>query len=33
VPNGSYVLKVRVTGLKDLYSSGTTCNIDRVLIQ
>ena len=33
VPNGSYLLKVRVTGLKDLYSSGTTCNIDRVLIQ
>jgi Glycosyl hydrolases family 43 len=33
LPNGSYVLKVRVTGLKDLYSSGTTCNIDRVLIQ
>jgi hypothetical protein len=33
VPSGSYVLKVRVTGLKDLYSSGTTCNIDRVLIQ
>jgi hypothetical protein len=33
VPNGSYVLKVRVTGLKDLYSSGITCNIDRVLIQ
>jgi hypothetical protein len=33
VPSGSYVLKVRVTGLKDLYSSGTKCNIDRVLIQ
>jgi hypothetical protein len=33
VTNGSYVLKVRVTGLKDLYSSGTTCKIDRVLIQ
>ena len=33
VPNGSYVLKVRVTGLKDLYSSGTKCTIDRVLIQ
>ena len=33
VPSGSYVLKVRVTGLKDLYSSGSTCNIDRVLIQ
>ena len=30
--SGSYVLKVRVTGLKDLYSTGTTCNIDRVLI-
>ena len=29
---GSYVLKVRVTGKKDLYSSGTSCNIDRVLI-
>jgi hypothetical protein len=29
---GSYVLKVRVTGLKDLYSSGTTCTIDRALI-
>jgi hypothetical protein len=28
----SYVLKVRVTGLKDLYSTGTTCNIDRVSI-
>lgn len=33
VPSGSYVLKVRVTGLKDLYSSGSTCNIDRVVIQ
>jgi hypothetical protein len=29
---GSYALKVRVTGLKDLYSSGTTCTIDRALI-
>ena len=33
MPSGSYVLKVRVTGLKDLYSNGSTCNIDRVLIQ
>jgi hypothetical protein len=33
MPSGSYVLKLRVTGLKDLYSSATTCNIDRVLIQ
>jgi hypothetical protein len=33
VPSGSYVLKVRVTGLKDFYSNGTACNIDRVLIQ
>lgn len=24
---------VSIAGLKDLYSSGTTCNIDRVLIQ
>jgi hypothetical protein len=31
-PAGSYLLKVRVTGLKDLYSGGTSCNIDRVLI-
>jgi hypothetical protein len=31
-PTGSYVLKVRITGLKDLYSTGTACNIDRVLI-
>lgn len=31
-PAGSYVLKVRVTGLADLYSTGTACNIDRVLI-
>jgi hypothetical protein len=29
---GSYMLKVRVTGLKDFYSSGATCNIDRALI-
>ena len=29
---GAYVLKVRVTGKKDLYSSGTSCNVDRVLI-
>lgn len=32
VSSGPYQLKVRVTGLKDPYSSGTTCNIDRVLI-
>jgi hypothetical protein len=32
VTNGSYVLKVRVTGLKDLYSTGTGCNIDRALV-
>jgi len=32
LPSGSYVLKVRVTENKDGYSSGTTCNIDRVLI-
>jgi hypothetical protein len=31
-PQGSYVLKIRVTGLKDLYSTGTACNVDRVLI-
>ena len=31
-PKGSYQLVVRVTGKKDLYSSGTTCNVDRVLI-
>jgi len=30
--SGSYVLKVRVTGKKDFYSTGTTCNLDRVLI-
>ncbi len=30
--SGSYLLKVRVTGLSDLYSSGTACNIDRVLV-
>jgi hypothetical protein len=29
---GSYMLKVRVTGTKDWYSSGTTCNVDRVLV-
>lgn len=32
MPNGSYRLKVRVTGLKDWYSTGTKCTIDRVLI-
>jgi hypothetical protein len=32
LPRGSYSLKVRVTGLKDLYSSGTAGNVDRVLI-
>jgi hypothetical protein len=32
VPTGSYTLQVRVTGLQDLYSGGTTCNIDRVLV-
>ena len=31
-PAGSYVLKVRVTGLADLSSTGTACNVDRVLI-
>ena len=30
--SGSYLLKVRVTGKKDFYSAGTTCNLDRVLI-
>ena len=29
---GAYMLKVRVTGKKDLDSSGTSCNVDRVLI-
>jgi Glycosyl hydrolases family 43 len=32
VTSGSYQLKVRVTGLKDPYSSAATCNIDRVMI-
>lgn len=32
LPSGSYILKVRVTGNKDFYSNGTSCNIDRVLI-
>ena len=32
MPVGSYVLTVRVTGLKDFYSSGTVCHIDRVQI-
>jgi hypothetical protein len=31
-PKGSYLLKVRVTGQKDRYSSGTSCNIDRALV-
>jgi hypothetical protein len=31
-PAGSYVLKIRITGLKDLYSAGVAGNIDRVLI-
>lgn len=30
--NSSYVLTIRVTGLKDFYSNGTTCNIDRVMV-
>ncbi len=32
VTNGSYVLKVLVTGLKDLYSTAAGCNIDRALV-
>jgi hypothetical protein len=32
VPSGSYTLQIRVTGLKDLYSAGATCTIDRVLV-
>lgn len=32
LPSGSYLLKVRVTGLSDWYSSGSSCNIDRVLV-
>jgi len=30
--SGSYQLKVRVTGKKDMYSSGSAIHIDRVLI-
>ncbi|HEY4016059.1 MAG TPA: hypothetical protein VGM06_22140 [Polyangiaceae bacterium] len=30
--SGPYVLTVRVTGLKDFYSGGTACHIDRVEI-
>ena len=32
LPSSSYTLQIRVTGLKDLYSAGATCNVDRVLV-
>ena len=32
MPVGSYVLRVRVTGTKDLYSAGFGCHIDRVRV-